>query len=68
MSGWNLRLVSSFIILNLIQPVQAADEGIDPELLEFLGEWETDAGEWIDPEQLEDEGDNEEKEHEKTTE
>lgn len=24
------------------------------ELLEFLGEWETEEGEWIDPEEMED--------------
>lgn len=27
----------------------------DPALLEFLGEFETEAGDWIDPEELEDE-------------
>ncbi len=27
----------------------------DAEFLEFLGEWQTDEGEWIDPEEMEDE-------------
>lgn len=32
-------------------------EGVNPssELLEFLGEWETDSGDWIDPESFENE-------------
>ena len=72
MSGWNLKLVSKLasklasgvMVLNILQPLQATEQAIDLELLEFLGEWVTDDGEWVDPEQLEDE---EENDHEKTT-
>lgn len=40
------------------EPGQAGDKSEDTEMpslefLEFLGDWETDDGEWIDPEELE---------------
>ncbi len=35
--------------------LQADSRGPSLELLEFLGSWETDDGEWIDPSELEDE-------------
>ena len=58
MNGWNHRQVSRIFgivaMLNFIQPLSAADQAIDPELLEFLGEWETEEGEWVDPAQMED--------------
>jgi len=56
-----------FILTILISPVQAQQmestqtgkqpQETDPEapsleFLEFLGEWETDDGQWIDPEEL----------------
>jgi len=34
---------------------QQDDDAPSLELLEFLGEWETGDGEWLDPEDLEDE-------------
>ncbi len=75
MNGWNYRVmcrmscrtVSKVVILiSLFQPPVFAEE-VDLELLEFLGEWETDDGEWVDPDQFEEE-ENEDKEDEKTTE
>jgi hypothetical protein len=30
----------------------AAVEESDPEFIEFLGEWQTDEGEWVDPDDL----------------
>jgi len=46
------------MMLAISIPVQAEEpEGEAPptlELLEFLAEWETDDGEWIDPAMLED--------------
>ena len=71
MSGWNQKLVSKMVsgifMLNFIQPLQAGEQDIDPELLEFIGDWETEEGKWIDPEQLE-EGKIEDEQHEETTE
>ena len=29
---------------------EAEDDGPSLQLLEFLGEWETESGEWVDPE------------------
>jgi len=48
------------LVLMLISPLIAADEtddetGVSLEMLEFLGEWETDEGEWIDPDSLDNE-------------
>ena len=45
------------IAMMLNAPFNFADEprnesDVSLEFLEFLGEWETDEGEWIDPEQL----------------
>ncbi|MBI4006113.1 MAG: hypothetical protein HY356_05550 [Gammaproteobacteria bacterium] len=34
---------------------QKAESGISIELLEFLGEWEMEDGEWLDPMELDDE-------------
>ncbi len=61
------RLWSTVLLLGLLSsPALAQESGqvrqaIPPEdaempsleLLEFLGDWETDDGEWIDPEELE---------------
>jgi len=60
-------MVSGIFMLNFIQPLQAGEQDIDPELLEFIGDWETEEGKWIDPEQLE-EGKIEDEQHEETTE
>jgi len=58
MNGWNHRQVSRIFgivaMLNFIQPLSVADQAIDPELLEFLGEWEAEDGEWVDRAQMED--------------
>lgn len=52
-------LVETLIILGLFFPpagALAAEDGDetlpDMELLEFIGEWETESGEWIDPAEL----------------
>jgi hypothetical protein len=53
---------SEMLLLMLIimaNPAVYADEGTSAEMpsiefLEFLGEWETDSGEWIAPDELED--------------
>lgn len=50
------------LMLLMVTGARAADQqsgdvqaGAPPlELLEFLGQWETDDGEWIDPQELED--------------
>ncbi len=59
------RLWSTVLLLGLLsspafaqEPGQARESTEDTEmpsleLLEFLGDWETDDGEWIDPEELE---------------
>ena len=57
------RLWSTILLLGLLssptfaqEPDQAGSEESEIpslELLEFLGDWETDDGEWIDPEELE---------------
>ena len=54
---------SSLIMVILMMGVAVSAGTVDDEsgqapsmaLLEFLGEWETEEGEWIDPELLEDE-------------
>ncbi len=65
MSPGKAGLWSTVLLLGLLstpawaqEPEQArktSDESEIPslELLEFLGDWETDDGEWIDPEELE---------------
>jgi hypothetical protein len=63
MSGWknmNCRLsvlVISMIILSPLLQAETQNEEEIPtiELLEFLGEWQENDGEWLDPEELEDE-------------
>ncbi len=60
MSGWINMLVSrALLVLTLcVFSVQAKalneEQEPDMELLEFLGEWETEDGEWLDPTSLED--------------
>ncbi len=34
------------------EPVVIEDDAATLEFLEFLGEWETEDGEWVDPEEL----------------
>jgi hypothetical protein len=51
-----LALLSSPALAQEPGPADAAQENIETpsiEFLEFLGDWETDDGEWIDPEELE---------------
>ena len=71
MNGWICKMmgnkVRKLVILVSLFHSPAFAEEVDLELLEFLGEWETDEGEWIDPNQFEEE-ENEDKEDEKTTE
>ena len=62
------KKVSKLVILMSLFHSPVFSEEIDLELLEFLGEWETDEGEWVDPEQLEEQREEEDKEHAKTTE
>jgi hypothetical protein len=51
----SLLLLSMILFSPLLQAeTQEDDEAPSLELLEFLGEWETSDGEWIDPEELED--------------
>ena len=51
---WFLLTIVLLIGLNASQ-VQGADkEQPSMELLEFLGSWETEGGEWIDPTELDD--------------
>lgn len=62
MSGWktmNCRPSLIIILMILFSPlVQAQTQEDDDrpplDLLEFLGEWETSDGEWLDPAKLED--------------
>jgi endonuclease/exonuclease/phosphatase (EEP) superfamily protein YafD len=57
MSGWRMnrrrvdwRLAAVLGLLPLALPATAAeDEQPSMELLEFLGDWQTQDGEWIDP-------------------
>ena len=59
----NARLWCTILLLGLLgspafaqEPEQVGTEESEMpslELLEFLGDWETDDGEWIDPEELE---------------
>ena len=63
MSGWkNMSFPPRLVLLTMIltAPIahsQTEQEAEIPteELLEFLGEWETEDGEWLDPEELEEE-------------
>ena len=65
MSGWQRRrklrvrviLLLAFVLLmqaNLLPAEEKKETTQQPseELLEFLGNWETEQGEWIDPEEL----------------
>ena len=62
MSGWkNMNYRHKLLLLSMIlfSPISQAqnqqeDEAPSLELLEFLGEWETGDGEWLDPAELED--------------
>ncbi len=52
----NPALVLFVILLSpLYADEQKTESGISIELLEFLGEWETEDGEWLDPMELDDE-------------
>ena len=63
MSGWknmNCRLSSLVISMIILSPLVQAETQNEEEVptmafLEFLGEWEGNNGEWLDPEELEDE-------------
>ena len=63
MSGWknmNCRLSSLVISMIILSPLLQAENQKEEEvptiaLLEFLGEWEGNDGQWLDPEELEDE-------------
>ncbi len=63
MSGWtNMNYRHNLLLLLMIQTYLPSladsseeDEAPSIELLEFLGEWETSNGEWLDPSLLEDE-------------
>ena len=56
-----MRYLGSFMVLFFSMSLLFAEEQENNEelpsmaFLEFLGEWETDQGEWIDPIELEDE-------------
>ena len=50
-------LVMSFVVTIAFAEPEPVDPETDLELLEFLGSWETDDGEWIDPTMLVDESD-----------
>jgi hypothetical protein len=61
MAGWRiLRMALVPLMVWLVTPLTAvslpatakADEPPSPELLEFLGNWETSEGEWQDPLEL----------------
>jgi len=49
------RSAEWLVLLALLAPLHAAPAGADEpsapslELLEFLGDWETEDGEWVDP-------------------
>ena len=54
------HLWSAVLLLGLLsvpafaqEPAPGRETSEDTEFLEFLGNWETDDGEWIDPEELE---------------
>ena len=56
----NYRHSLIVLMMTILSPLLQAETQKDedaptPELLEFLGEWETSSGEWIDPEALADE-------------
>jgi len=61
------KTVSKVVILVCLFQSPVFAEEVDLELLEFLGEWETDDGEWVDLDQFGEE-EKEEKEDETTTE
>ncbi len=48
-------LVMGFVATMAFAEPESIDPETDLELLEFLGSWETDDGEWIDPTMLTDE-------------
>ena len=51
-----LPIVSSVVHAGDMQMDKGQTDAIPSvEFLEFLGEWQTDEGEWIDPEELDDE-------------
>lgn len=58
MSGWKrmnyqLRLLLfAMFTVPVLTLADEADTSPSMELLEFLGEWETDEGEWISPDEL----------------
>ena len=58
-SGWTMwnnpvDSLEILLILSLaLSPNAFADEPPEMALLEFLGEWETNDGEWLDPSELE---------------
>lgn len=56
-AAWSLVLTLLIASSALGADQDGGDEQADVpplELLEFLGQWETDDGEWIDPQELED--------------
>lgn len=66
MTGWRRRtppvsrLCAGLVIMVTATPnLMAAEEMVEPpsmELLEFLLEWETEDGQWVDPAELESPG------------
>lgn len=55
------RLSAVLIFMVFYQPLLNADEEVIEDLpfiefIQFLGEWETEDGEWIDPNEFESEG------------
>lgn len=51
----NCRVSGLFLLISLVPFLSSAAESEQAptlELLEFLGQWETDEGEWIDPSEL----------------
>ena len=55
----NCRHSLLLLLMILLSPISQAETREDDavpslELLEFLAEWETDDGQWLDPETLED--------------
>jgi len=45
-------IIVAFILLAACPVILAAEDTPSMELLEFLGEWETKEGEWVDPSTL----------------
>ena len=55
-NGASLRLLLLAAAMGSEAVIAQSEEALpDDALLEFLGEWETEQGEWIDPVELEDE-------------